>query len=162
MASAVIRASSATARSAATSSAATVADSHHCCVGPEHPGGNLQIASIDSTNGHGAIGAACLAHDIEGPAGEWVKRVVDDDRRTMGAMSYCVSILICTRSLWQALALASENDFGTLYRPGCALFEGLGHLKTSEVGDVLERAGRRIERHLDRCGLSGPRGMTST
>ncbi len=28
-----------------------------------------------------------------------------------------------------------------------------GHLKTREVGDVLEHAVRRIERHLDRCGL---------
>ena len=35
------------------------------------------------------------------------------------------------------------------------VFAGLGHLKTSEVGDVLERAVRRIERHLDRCGLPG-------
>jgi hypothetical protein len=34
---------------------------------------------------------------------------------------------------------------------------GLGHPKTSEVGDVLERAVRRIERHLDRCGLLGTR-----
>ncbi len=33
------------------------------------------------------------------------------------------------------------------------VFAGLGHLKTSEVGDVLERTVRRIERHLDRCGL---------
>lgn len=29
---------------------------------------------------------------------------------------------------------------------------GLGHLKTSEVGDVLERAVRRMERHLRRPG----------
>jgi len=34
-------------------------------------------------------------------------------------------------------------------------FAGLGHLSTSEVGDVLERAVRRIERHLGRCGLLG-------
>ena len=37
-------------------------------------------------------------------------------------------------------------------------FAGLGHLKTSEVGDVLEHAVRRIERHLHRCGLLGTRG----
>ena len=37
------------------------------------------------------------------------------------------------------------------------VFSGLGHLKTSEVGDVLERAVRRIERHLGRCGLLGTR-----
>jgi len=46
----------------------------------------------------------------------------------------------------------------SVYGPGCALFAGLGHLKTSEVGDVLEHAARRIERHLDRCGLLGTRG----
>ena len=33
------------------------------------------------------------------------------------------------------------------------VFTGLGHLKTREVGDVLEHAVRRIERHLGRCGL---------
>ena len=38
------------------------------------------------------------------------------------------------------------------------LFAGLGHLRTSEVGDVLERAVRRIERHLRRYGLLGTRG----
>ena len=32
---------------------------------------------------------------------------------------------------------------------------GLGHLKTSEVGDVLEHAVRRIARYLDRRGLLG-------
>lgn len=37
------------------------------------------------------------------------------------------------------------------------MFAGLGHLKTSEVGDVLEQAVRRIERHLDRRGLLGTR-----
>ena len=71
-------------------------DSHHCCVGPEHPRGNLQIASIDPTNGHGAVVASRLADDLEGPAGERVKRVVDDDRRTMGVMSYFGSTRICT------------------------------------------------------------------
>ena len=44
-----------------------------------------------------------------------------------------------------------------MYRPGCGLFAGLGHLKTSEVADVREHAVRRIERHLDRCGLLGTR-----
>ena len=33
------------------------------------------------------------------------------------------------------------------------LFQALGHLKTNEVGEVLERAVRRIERHLRRRGL---------
>ena len=50
------------------------------------------------------------------------------------------------------------------------VFAGLGHLKTSEVGDVLEHAVRRIERYLDRRGLLGtrdergawPRAMTSS
>jgi len=50
------------------------------------------------------------------------------------------------------------------------VFAGLGHLKTSEVGDVLEHAVQRIARHLHRCGLLGtrderaacPRGTTST
>ena len=37
------------------------------------------------------------------------------------------------------------------------VFSGLGHLKTSEVGEVLEHAVRRIERHLDRRGLLGTR-----
>jgi hypothetical protein len=47
---------------------------------------------------------------------------------------------------------------GAWYEPGNELvFAGLGHLKTSEVGDVLERAVRRIERHLDRGGLLGTR-----
>ena len=31
-------------------------------------------------------------------------------------------------------------------------WEGLGHLRTSEVGEVLERLLRRMERHLRRCG----------
>jgi hypothetical protein len=35
--------------------------------------------------------------------------------------------------------------------------QGSGHPKTSEVGEVLERAVRRIERHLDRRGLLGTR-----
>ena len=50
------------------------------------------------------------------------------------------------------------------------LFAGLGHLRTSEVGDVLERAVRRIEKHGPRPGCAplagvaslGPGGMTST
>jgi hypothetical protein len=33
------------------------------------------------------------------------------------------------------------------------VFEGLGHLKTSEVGDVLEHTSRRIEKHLRRRGV---------
>lgn len=45
---------------------------------------------------------------------------------------------------------------GAWHEQGSELaFVGLGHLKTSEVGDVLERAVRRIERHLSRCGLLG-------
>jgi hypothetical protein len=32
-------------------------------------------------------------------------------------------------------------------------WEGLGHLGSSEVGEVLERLVRRIGRHLRRCGL---------
>ena len=32
-------------------------------------------------------------------------------------------------------------------------WEGLGPLRTSHVGEVLERLVRRIERHLRRCGL---------
>jgi hypothetical protein len=31
-------------------------------------------------------------------------------------------------------------------------WEGLGHLRTSEVGEVLERLVRRMERHLRRSG----------
>ena len=45
---------------------------------------------------------------------------------------------------------------GAWHEQGTELsFEGLGHLKTSEVGDVLERTLRRIERHLGRRGLLG-------
>jgi len=51
--------------------------------------------------------------------------------------------------------LARERQRACGPRPGCALFAGLGHLRTSEVGNVLERAVRRIERHLSRCGLLG-------
>jgi hypothetical protein len=32
-------------------------------------------------------------------------------------------------------------------------WEGLGHLRTSEVGEVLESVVRRMERHLRRCGV---------
>ena len=32
-------------------------------------------------------------------------------------------------------------------------WEGLGHLRTSDVGEVLERLVRRMERHLRRCDL---------
>jgi hypothetical protein len=43
---------------------------------------------------------------------------------------------------------------GTWYEEGAELaFEALGHLKTSEVGEVLERTVRRIDRHLRRRGL---------
>ena len=34
-------------------------------------------------------------------------------------------------------------------------WEGLGHIRTSEVGEVLERLVLRIERHLRRSGLLG-------
>ena len=34
--------------------------------------------------------------------------------------------------------------------------EGLGHLRTSEVGEVLERLVRRMERHLRRSGQLRP------
>ena len=37
------------------------------------------------------------------------------------------------------------------------VFSGLGHLKTSEVGEVLEHVVRRIESHLDRRDLLGTR-----
>jgi hypothetical protein len=41
-------------------------------------------------------------------------------------------------------------------------WEGLGHLRTSEVGEVLERLVRRMERHLRRSGQLGAftEGMT--
>jgi hypothetical protein len=35
----------------------------------------------------------------------------------------------------------------------CDRAQALGHLKTSEVGEVLERAVRRMEKHLRRRGL---------
>jgi hypothetical protein len=35
---------------------------------------------------------------------------------------------------------------------GDLVFRGLGHLRTSEVGDVLDLMIRRIERHLRRRG----------
>ncbi len=38
---------------------------------------------------------------------------------------------------------------------GETCWQGLGHLKTSEVGTVLERTVKRIERHLRRAGLLG-------
>jgi len=48
---------------------------------------------------------------------------------------------------------------GTRHEQGSEpVFAGLGHLKTSEVGDVLEHAVRRIERHLHRCSLLGTKG----
>jgi hypothetical protein len=43
---------------------------------------------------------------------------------------------------------------GAWYEEGVELaWQALGHLKTSEVGEVLERAVRRIDRHLRRRGL---------
>src|ERR687898_3721 len=43
---------------------------------------------------------------------------------------------------------------GTWHEDGGELvWQGLGHLQTREVGDVLERTVRRIERHLRRNGL---------
>jgi len=36
---------------------------------------------------------------------------------------------------------------------GVLAWEGLGHLRTGEVGEVLERLVRRMERHLRRNGL---------
>jgi len=43
---------------------------------------------------------------------------------------------------------------GAWYEEGAELaWQALGHLTTSEVGEVLERAVRRIDRHLRRRGL---------
>jgi hypothetical protein len=43
---------------------------------------------------------------------------------------------------------------GTWHEDGGELaWEGLGHLRTSEVGEVLEGLVRRMERHLRRSGL---------
>jgi hypothetical protein len=48
---------------------------------------------------------------------------------------------------------------GAWYEAGGELaWEKLSHLGTSEVGEVLERLVRRIERHLRRCGLLGTFG----
>jgi hypothetical protein len=48
---------------------------------------------------------------------------------------------------------------GAWYEDGGELaWEGLSHLGTREVGEVLERLVRRIERHLGRCGLLGTFG----
>ena len=48
---------------------------------------------------------------------------------------------------------------GAWYEDGGELaWERLSHLGTSEVGEVLERLVRRIERHLRRCGLLGTFG----
>jgi hypothetical protein len=48
---------------------------------------------------------------------------------------------------------------GAWYEDGGELaWEGLSHLGTSEVGEVLERLVRRTERHLRRCGLLGTFG----
>jgi hypothetical protein len=45
---------------------------------------------------------------------------------------------------------------GAWYEDGGELaWEGLSHLGTSEVGEVLERLVRRIERHLRRCAAGG-------
>jgi hypothetical protein len=38
-------------------------------------------------------------------------------------------------------------------RDGELVWRALGHLKTSDVGDVLERVVQRITRHLRRRGL---------
>ena len=52
---------------------------------------------------------------------------------------------------------------GTWSEQGTELvLAGLGHLKTSEVGDVLEHAVRRIERYLDRVTYLGPGTTTLT
>jgi hypothetical protein len=43
---------------------------------------------------------------------------------------------------------------GTYHKQGAEMaWQALGHLKTSEVGEVLERTVRRIEKHLRRRGL---------
>ena len=39
---------------------------------------------------------------------------------------------------------------------GVLAWEGLGDLRTSEVGEVLERLVRRMERHLRRCDVLRP------
>ncbi len=52
----------------------------------------------------------------------------------------------CTWSLWD----------GAWHEQGGELcWQGLSHLQTSEVGAVLERTVRRMERHLRRRGLLG-------
>ena len=49
---------------------------------------------------------------------------------------------------------------GAYHERGAELaWQALGHLKTSEVGEVLERTVRRIEKHLRRRGLVGVDGV---
>ena len=65
-------------------------DPNRSRIGPEHPRRNLQIASIDPVNGHCAVDVSCLGDDLERLTRERMKRVVDDDCRTMGLVSYYV------------------------------------------------------------------------
>ena len=55
----------------------------------------------------------------------------------------CDSIRTCTSSPWMASGAR---------RTASSPKEGLRHLRTSEVGEVLERVVRRMERHLRRSG----------
>jgi hypothetical protein len=75
----------------------------------------------------------------------------------LGAKSGAVTVVQRTSSdLWLNPHLHLIVLDGTWHEEGGELaWEGLSHLRTSEVGEVLERLVRRIERHLRRCGLLG-------
>jgi hypothetical protein len=48
-----------------------------------------------------------------------------------------------------------ERRGASILGPMADLWQGLGHMKTSELGNVLESTVKRIERYLRRRGLLG-------
>jgi hypothetical protein len=76
-------------------------------------------------------------------------------RGTLGAKTGAVTVVQRTSSdLRLNPHLHSVVLDGAWHEQGGELvWQALGHLQTSEVGDVLERVVRRIERHLRRRGL---------
>jgi len=64
----------------------------------QHPRRDLQILRVDPADRHRAVGVSRVRDHLERATCEWMKRVVDDDRRTMGLLNDSGSTRTFTRS----------------------------------------------------------------
>jgi hypothetical protein len=62
----------------------------------QHPGRDLEVVRVDAADRHRAVSVARGRNDLEGATRQRMKRIVDDDRRTMGLLSDSVSTFTST------------------------------------------------------------------